>query len=125
MVAILNLIGGRRHEMSGNVDSLVENVGVKVEIASTVISNRSKVISTSGLVAAILNSGNQPMLGNTVSVRNVSSMVANVWVAVCIVLPAHCILQLFPRPVSVAAVLNSVCQCHIQVGPDRKSGGRC
>ncbi len=40
MIAILNSIGGRRHEMSGNVDSvifkscLVENVGVKVEIAS-------------------------------------------------------------------------------------------
>ncbi len=41
---------------------------------------RSKVISTSGL--AILNSGNQPKSGNVGSVRYVSSMVANVGVAV-------------------------------------------
>ncbi len=40
MAAILNLVGGRRREMFGNVDSvifksgLVENVGVEVEIAS-------------------------------------------------------------------------------------------
>ena len=40
MAAILNSVGGRRREMSGNIDSvmsksdLVENVGVEVEIAS-------------------------------------------------------------------------------------------
>ena len=39
-------------------------------------------------------------------------MVANVWVSVGIVSPAHCGQQLFPLPVSMAAILNSV-------------GGRC
>ena len=40
MAAILNSVGGRRQEMSGNVDSvisksgLVENVGMDIEIAS-------------------------------------------------------------------------------------------
>ena len=40
MAAILNSVGGRRQEMSGNVDGvisksgLIENVGVEVEIAS-------------------------------------------------------------------------------------------
>ncbi len=40
MAAVLNLVGGRRREMFGNVDSvifkssLVENVVVEVEIAS-------------------------------------------------------------------------------------------
>jgi hypothetical protein len=40
VAAVLNSVGGQRLEMSGNVDNvifksgLVENVGVKVEIAS-------------------------------------------------------------------------------------------
>ncbi len=65
------------------------------------------MISTSGF-AAILNSGNQPTSGNVGSVRNVSGMVANVGVAVGIVSPAHCGKELFPLPVSVAAILKSV-----------------
>ena len=55
-----------------------------------------------------MNSGNQPTSGNVGSVRDVSSMVANVGVAVGIVSPAHCDQLLFPLPVSVAAILNSV-----------------
>ena len=35
-------------------------------------------------------------------------MVVNVGVAVGIVSPAHCVQQLFPLPVSVATILNSV-----------------
>ena len=66
------------------------------------------MISSSGLVAAILNSGNQPTSGNTGSVRNVSSMVANVRLAIGIVSPAHCIQKLSPFPVPVAAILNSI-----------------
>ena len=59
-------------------------------------------------MVAILNSGNQPTSGNVGSVRDVSSMVANVGVAVGIVSPAHCGQLLFPLPVSVAAILNLV-----------------
>ncbi len=47
------------------------------------------VISTSGLAVAILNFGNEPTSGNVGSVRSVSGMVANVWVTVRIVSPAH------------------------------------
>ena len=66
------------------------------------------MISTSGLVTAILNPGIQPTSVNPGSVRNVSSMVTNVGVAVGIVSPAHCVQYLFLLPVSVAAILNSV-----------------
>ena len=59
-------------------------------------------------MVAILNSGNQATSGNVGSVRDMSSMVANVGVAVAIVSPAHCVQQLFPLPVSVAAILKSV-----------------
>ncbi len=59
-------------------------------------------------MVAILNSGNQATLGNVGSVRDMSCMVANVGVAVAIVSPAHCVQQLFPLPVSVAAILKSV-----------------
>ncbi len=37
-----------------------------------------------------------------------SGMVGNVGVAVGIVSPAHCVQQLFPLPVSVAAILKAV-----------------
>ncbi len=62
--------------------------------------HRSNVISTSGLLVIILNSGNQPTSGNVGSVRDVSSMVANVEVSVGIVLPARCVHYLFSLPVS-------------------------
>ena len=59
---------------------MTENRSVEVGIAEHL--HRSKVISTSGLVVAILNSGNQPTSGNVGSVREVSSTVANVEVPV-------------------------------------------
>ena len=59
-------------------------------------------------MAAILNSGNQPTSGNVGCALDVSSMVVNVGVAVGIVSPAHCGQELFPHPVSVAAILKSV-----------------
>ena len=59
-------------------------------------------------MVAILNSGDQPTSGNVGSVSDVSSMVANAGVVVGIVSPAHCDQLLFPRPVSGAAILNSV-----------------
>ncbi len=59
-------------------------------------------------MAAILNSCNQSTSINVGSVENVSSLVANVGVAVEIVSPAHCGQQLFPLPVSVAAIFKSV-----------------
>ena len=85
---------------------MAENMGVKVVIAGHL--HRSKVISTSGLLVAILNSGNQPTSGNVESVRDVSSMVAKVEVAVGIVSPARCIHYLFSLPVYVTVILNSV-----------------
>ena len=54
---------------------MTENMGVEVGIAEHL--HRSKVTSTSGLLVAILNSGNQPTSGNVGSVRDVSSTVAN------------------------------------------------
>ena len=59
---------------------MTENMGVEVGIAEHL--HRSKVTSTSGLLVAILNSSNQPTSGNVGSVRDVSSTVANVEVAV-------------------------------------------
>ncbi len=59
-------------------------------------------------MVAILNSGIQPTSGNVGSVRDVSSMVTIVEIAVGIVSPVHCDQQLFPLPVSMAAILNSV-----------------
>ncbi len=59
-------------------------------------------------MAAILNSGNQPTSGNVGAAWGVFSMVVNVGVAVGIVSPAHCRKELFPLPVSVAAILKSV-----------------
>ncbi len=53
-------------------------------------------------------SGNQPTSDNVGSAKDVSGMVANVGVAVGIVSPAHSVQYLFPLPVSVAAILNSV-----------------
>jgi len=55
-----------------------------------------------------LNSSNQPTSGNVASVRDVSGMVGDVGAAVEIVSPAYCAQWLFPLPVSVAAVLDSV-----------------
>ncbi len=55
------------------------------------IYHRLKVISTSGLMVAILNSVDQPTSGNVGSARDVSGTVANVGVAVGIVSPADCI----------------------------------
>jgi hypothetical protein len=68
---------------------MIENMGVEVGIAAS--SHTVEVISTSGLVAAILNSGNQPTSGNVGSVRDVFGMVENVGVTVGIVSPAHCV----------------------------------
>ncbi len=59
-------------------------------------------------MAAILNSDNQPTSGNVRDAWGVSSMVVNVGVAVGIVAPALCGQELFPLPVSVAAILKSV-----------------
>ena len=61
---------------------MTENMGVEVGIAEHL--HRSKVTSTSGLglLVAILNSGNQPTSGNVGSVKDVSSTVAIVEVAV-------------------------------------------
>ena len=59
---------------------MTENMDVEVGIAEHL--HRSKVTSTSGLLVAILNSGYQPTSGNVGSVRDVSSTVANVEVAV-------------------------------------------
>ena len=64
---------------------MTENMGVEVGIAEHL--HRSKVISTSGLVVAILNSGNQPTSGNVGSVRDVSSMAENTEVDVGIEAP--------------------------------------
>ncbi len=55
------------------------------------INHRLKVISTSGLAVVILNSDIQPTSGNVGSDRDVSGMVANVGVAVGMVLPADCV----------------------------------
>ena len=55
------------------------------------ISLRSKVISTSGLAAAILNFGKYPTSGNVGRVRDVFGMVSNIGVAVGIVSPPHCV----------------------------------
>ncbi len=57
MAAILNSVDDRRHEMSGDIGSvisksgLVENVGVEVEIASL----SQAVIAASDFPAAILD----------------------------------------------------------------------
>ena len=59
---------------------MTENMGVEVGIGEHM--HRSKVTSTSGLLVTILNSGNQPKSGNVGSVRDVSSTVAIVEVAV-------------------------------------------
>ncbi len=62
-------------------------------------------------MAAILNSiddRRREMSDNVGSVRIVSCIVANIGVAVGIVSPAYFVQQLFPLPVSVAAIWNSV-----------------
>ena len=56
---------------------IVKNMGVKVEIAASSLITFQLFFFIYGLVAAILNSGNQPTSGNAGSVRNVSSMVVN------------------------------------------------
>ena len=55
-----------------------------------------------------LEFGNQPTSRNVGIVRDVSDFVVSVDVAVGIVPPAHCVQMLFPLPVLVAAILNSV-----------------
>jgi len=85
---------------------MVEIWWVEVRIATP--SHRSKIIFTSGLVAAILNSSIQPTSGNVRSVINVSGIIEAVGVAVGIVSLAHCGKYLFPLPVFVVAILNSV-----------------
>ncbi len=60
-------------------------------------------------MTAILNSGNEPTSGNAGSVKDVSVMVANVWVSVYgSVSPGHCVQQLFTLSVSMAVILDSV-----------------
>ena len=66
-----------------------DNMGVSWNRGS--ISHRSKVITTSGSVVAILNSGNRPTSVNVGSARDVSGMASNVQVAVGIMSPAHCV----------------------------------
>ncbi len=66
----------------------------------------------------ILISGNQPTSDNVGSAWAVSGMVANVGVAVGIVSPAHSVQELFPLPVSVAAILNSVDDRHHEMSGD-------
>jgi hypothetical protein len=92
MAAIL-ICGSR--PTSDNVDSVISesgmatNMGLKLESRS--ICTVQKVISTSGLFVAILNSSNQPTSGNVGSVGYVSSIVANAEVAVGIVPPTRCV----------------------------------
>ncbi len=63
------------------------------------------MICISGLIAAILNSGNQPTSGNVGSVMDETGMVANVGVAVGSGSQAQSVQMLYP--VSVAAILIS------------------
>ena len=93
MTAILNIGSRPTSDKNDSVmfkSGMVKEMEVNLEIVASSLSVHSKVISTSGLVTAILNPGSQPTSVNDGSVRNVSSMVANVWVAVGIVSPAHC-----------------------------------
>ena len=95
------------------------------------------MISTSGLVAAILNSGNQPTSGNVGSVRNVSSIVANVGYGVAVGIVSPCSLRSIVISTSgfrgrhfefgrwsTSGNVGQCRQCHTQVGPGRKCGGR-
>ncbi len=68
----------------------------------------SKVISTSGLVAAILNFASRPTSDNVDSVISESGMAENMGVEVGIAMPSLPVEKLFRLPVSVAAILNSV-----------------
>ncbi len=69
-------------------------------------------------MAAILNFGKHSTSGNVGSIRDVSGMVSNIGVAVGIVSPPHCVQWLFPLPVSVAAILNSVDGRHHEMSGD-------
>jgi hypothetical protein len=61
-------------------------------------------------VVAILNFGKHPTSDNVRSVWDVptAGMVTNVGIAVGIMSPAHCVQLLFPLPVSVAVIFDSV-----------------
>ncbi len=65
---------------------MAENMGVEVEIAAP--RHRSKVISTSGLMAAILNFGSRTTFGHVRGDIVKSGMVDNVGIAVGI--PIYC-----------------------------------
>ena len=67
---------------------------------------RSNDISTSGIMAAILNFGSETMSGNVRSNIFKSGMVENVGIAVGIPMPSLAVQKLFPLPVSLAAILN-------------------
>ena len=78
MAAILNF-GSRL--TSDTVESVISELGMTEKNGSRswnrdAMFHRSKIIFTSGLVFAILNSGNQPASGNVGSGRHVSVMVA-------------------------------------------------
>ncbi len=63
------------------------------------ICHRSKVICTSGLMAAILNFGSRTTSGNVGGDIGKSGMVDNVGVAVGIAAPSLAVQTLFPLPV--------------------------
>jgi len=71
-----------------------KNMGGEVGIAEQSAPFK-KFTLTSGLLVAILDSGNQPTSDNVGSVRDVSSTVANVEVAVGIVSPARSVQYMY------------------------------
>ncbi len=76
---------------------MAENMGVEVGIAAPC--HRSTVISTSGLMAAILNFGSRKPSGNVRGDIVRSSIVSNVGIAVGITSPSLAVQTLFPLPV--------------------------
>jgi hypothetical protein len=102
------------------------------------ISFRSKIISTSGLVAAPpLNFASRTKSGNVISNILRSGMVDNVGIAVVIAALSLAVQQLFSLPVLLTAILNFCIvghrqstsanvrqspQCQVNVGRDRKCG---
>ncbi len=78
---------------------MTENMGVEVGIAAPSVTLRLKVISTSGLMAAILNFGSRITSGNVRGDIVKSGMVDNMGIAVGIAALSVAVQKLFPLPV--------------------------
>ncbi len=78
---------------------ICENMGGRIGNRGA-ICHQSKVISTSGLMTAILNFGSRTTSGNVRGDAVKSGMVDNVGIAVGSTAPSLAVQKLFPGPVS-------------------------